>query len=158
LRRKTSGAAGYGLSTAIKYLRSAVGIGLGTTIKHLRGAAGIGLGTTIKYLRRSTSGAASNGLGTTIKYLRGAARIGLGTTAKYLQRTTNGAAGNGLSTAKKKNTARCGGGLHSCLRNCFLREPRCAKTHLEKLEFGLGPNLTIIGNFNLRTESHTVLV
>jgi hypothetical protein len=43
LRRATSGAAG---------------IGLVTTIKYLRGAAGIGLGTTIKYLRRTTSGAA----------------------------------------------------------------------------------------------------
>jgi hypothetical protein len=33
------------------------------------GAAGIGLDTTIKYLRRTTSAAANNGLGTTIKYL-----------------------------------------------------------------------------------------
>jgi hypothetical protein len=32
LRRTTSSAAGYGLSTTIKYLRGAAGIGLGTTI------------------------------------------------------------------------------------------------------------------------------
>jgi hypothetical protein len=51
---KTSGAAGNGLCTTIKYLR---------------GAAGIGLGTKMKYLRRTTSNAASNGLGTTTKYL-----------------------------------------------------------------------------------------
>jgi hypothetical protein len=35
LRRTTSGAAGNGLFTTIKYLRGAAGIGLGTTIKHL---------------------------------------------------------------------------------------------------------------------------
>jgi hypothetical protein len=61
------------LAPHIKYLRrstsGAAGIGLCTTIKYLRGAAGIGLGTTIKYLRRATSAAANNGLGTTIKYL-----------------------------------------------------------------------------------------
>ena len=45
----------------------AAGDGLGTTIKYLRGAASIGLGTTVKYLRRTTSAAANNGLGTTIK-------------------------------------------------------------------------------------------
>jgi hypothetical protein len=39
LRRTSSGAAGNGL---------------GTTIKDLRSAAGIGLGTTIKFLRRTT--------------------------------------------------------------------------------------------------------
>jgi hypothetical protein len=33
LRRTTSGGAGYGLGTTIKYLRGAAGIGLGTTIK-----------------------------------------------------------------------------------------------------------------------------
>jgi hypothetical protein len=60
------------------------GNGLYTTIKYMRGAAGIGLGTTIKYLRRTTSAAAGNGLYTTIKYMRGAAGIGLGTTIKYL--------------------------------------------------------------------------
>jgi hypothetical protein len=53
LRKTTSGAAGNGQCTTIKYLR---------------GAAGIGLGTTIKYLRRTTSAAANSGLGTTIKY------------------------------------------------------------------------------------------
>ena len=47
MQRTTSGAAGNGLYTTIKYMR---------------GAAGIGLGTTIKYLRRTTSGAAGNGL------------------------------------------------------------------------------------------------
>jgi hypothetical protein len=62
LRRTTSGAADYGLSTTIKYLLGAASIVLGTTIKYLRGAAGIGLGIKIKYLRRLTSGAAGNGL------------------------------------------------------------------------------------------------
>jgi hypothetical protein len=52
LRSTTSGAAGIGLGTAIKYLRGAVGFSLGTTTKYLQGAAGFGLGTTIKYLRR----------------------------------------------------------------------------------------------------------
>ena len=47
IQRTTSGAAGNGLYTTIKYMR---------------GAAGIGLGTTIKYLRRTTSAAANNGL------------------------------------------------------------------------------------------------
>jgi hypothetical protein len=42
MQRTTSGAAGNGLCT---------------TIKFMRGAAGIGLGTTIKYLRRTTSAA-----------------------------------------------------------------------------------------------------
>jgi hypothetical protein len=36
MRRSTSGAAGNGLRTTIKYLRGAAGIGLGTTIKYLR--------------------------------------------------------------------------------------------------------------------------
>jgi hypothetical protein len=44
IQRTTSGVAGNGLFTAIKYMRGAAGIGLGTTIKHLRcttsGAAG----------------------------------------------------------------------------------------------------------------------
>jgi hypothetical protein len=70
MKRTTSGAAGNGLYTTIKYLRGAAGIGLGTTIKYLRrttsGAAGNGLGTMIKFLRRTTSAAASNGLSTTI--------------------------------------------------------------------------------------------
>jgi hypothetical protein len=39
-------------------------------------------------------------------------------------------------------------GFHSCLRDCFLRQPRCAKTNLEKLGFGAGPGLTITGNYN----------
>jgi hypothetical protein len=56
MQRTTSGAAGNGLYT---------------TIKFMRGAAGIGLDTTIKYLRRTTSPAANNGLGTTIKFERG---------------------------------------------------------------------------------------
>ena len=73
MQRTTSGAAGDGLYTTIKYVRGAAGIGLCTTIKHLRrttsGAAGNGLGTTTKYLRcmrRTTSAAANNGLSTTI--------------------------------------------------------------------------------------------
>jgi hypothetical protein len=69
MQRTTSGAAGNGLYTTIKYMRGA-GIGLGTTIKHLRrttsGTAGNGLGATMKYLRRTTSAAANNGLSTTI--------------------------------------------------------------------------------------------
>jgi hypothetical protein len=70
MQRTTSGAAGNGLYTTIRYMRGAAGIGLGTTIKHLRGttsgAAGNGLGTMIKYLRRTTSAAANNGQSTTI--------------------------------------------------------------------------------------------
>jgi hypothetical protein len=54
MQRTTSGAAGNGLYTTIKYMRC---------------AAGIGMGTTMKYLRRTTSAAANNGLRTTIKYL-----------------------------------------------------------------------------------------
>jgi hypothetical protein len=70
MQRTTSGAAGNGLYTTIKYMRGAAGIGLGTTIKQLRrttsGAAGNGLGARMKYLRRTTSAAANNGLSTTI--------------------------------------------------------------------------------------------
>jgi hypothetical protein len=70
MQRTTSGAAGNGLYTTIKYMRGASGIGMSTTIKHLRrttsGAAGNGVGATMKYLRRTTSAAASNGLSTTI--------------------------------------------------------------------------------------------
>ena len=51
MQRTTSGAAGNGLYTTIKYMR---------------GAAGIGLGATAKYLRRTTSAAANNGMSTTI--------------------------------------------------------------------------------------------
>ena len=47
MQRTTSGAAGNGLYTTIKYMR---------------GASGIGMGTTIKDLRCTTSGAAGNGL------------------------------------------------------------------------------------------------
>ena len=36
MRRSTSGTAGSGLGTTIKYLRSAAGIGLGTTIQLLQ--------------------------------------------------------------------------------------------------------------------------
>jgi hypothetical protein len=53
MQRTTSGAAGNGLYTAIKYMRS---------------AAGIGLGTTIKYLRRTTSATENSGLSITIKH------------------------------------------------------------------------------------------
>jgi hypothetical protein len=70
MQRTTSGAAGNGLYTTIKYMRGASGIGMGTTIKHLRrttsGAAVISLGATMKYPRRTTSAAANNGMSTTI--------------------------------------------------------------------------------------------
>jgi hypothetical protein len=73
LRRKTSGAAGYGPCTPIKFLLDATGIDLGTTVKYLRrttsAVAGSSLGTTINYLRRTTSGAAGKSLGATVKYL-----------------------------------------------------------------------------------------
>ena len=54
MQRTTSGVAGNGLYTTIKYMR---------------GAAGIGLGTMINYFRRTTSerrAVANNGLSTTI--------------------------------------------------------------------------------------------
>jgi hypothetical protein len=51
MQRTTSGAAGNGLYTTIKYMS---------------GAAGNGLGSMIKYLRRATSAAANNSLSTTI--------------------------------------------------------------------------------------------
>jgi hypothetical protein len=51
IQRTTSGAAGNGLYTTIKYMR---------------GAAGIGLGATMKYLRRTTGAAANNFQSTTI--------------------------------------------------------------------------------------------
>jgi hypothetical protein len=70
MQRTTSGAAGNGLHTTIKYMRGASGIGMGTTIKHLRcktsGAAGNGLGATMKYLRRTTSAGANKGMSTII--------------------------------------------------------------------------------------------
>ena len=70
MQRTTSGAAGNGIYTTIKYMRSAAGIGLGTNTKQLRrtasGTAGNGLGEAMKYLRRTTSAAAGNGLSTTI--------------------------------------------------------------------------------------------
>jgi hypothetical protein len=66
-------AAGIGLGNAIKYLRlltsGAAGNGLCTKIKYLRSAVGIDLGTTAEYLRRTTSPEAGNGLGTTAEYL-----------------------------------------------------------------------------------------
>ena len=52
MQRTTSGAAGNGLYTTIKYIH---------------GASGIGMGTAIKHLRRTTSGAAGNGLDATMK-------------------------------------------------------------------------------------------
>jgi hypothetical protein len=70
MQRTTSGAAGNGLYTTIKYMRGASGIGKGTTIKHMRratsGTVGNDLGATMKYLRRTTSAAANNGLSTAI--------------------------------------------------------------------------------------------
>jgi hypothetical protein len=72
MQSTTSGAAGNGLRSTIKYMRGAAGIGLGTTIKHLRrstsGAAGNDLGATMKYLRRTTSSVANNGLSTAITH------------------------------------------------------------------------------------------
>ena len=69
MQRTTSGAAGNGLYTSLKYMRGASGMGMGTTIKHLRrttsGAAGSSLGAAMKYLRCTTSAAANNGLSTT---------------------------------------------------------------------------------------------
>ena len=77
MQRATSGAAGNGLYTTIKYMSGAAGIGLDTTIKypwctttqrpehcatHNERRSGNGLGTSIKYLRRTTNGAARNGL------------------------------------------------------------------------------------------------
>jgi hypothetical protein len=49
------------------------------------GAAGNGLGTTIKYLRSTRNGAAGSGLGTTIKYLQQKTAGGnrLAATTKY---------------------------------------------------------------------------
>jgi hypothetical protein len=77
MQRTTSGAAGNGLYSTIKYMRGASGIGMGTTIKHLRcttnGAAGNGLGETMKYLRRTTSAAANNSMSITIILLCSAA-------------------------------------------------------------------------------------
>jgi hypothetical protein len=77
MQRTTSGAAGNGLHTTIKYMCGAAGIGMGNEIKHLRrttsGAAGNGLGATMKYLRRTTSAAANNGMSTTIISSRSAA-------------------------------------------------------------------------------------
>jgi hypothetical protein len=71
--RSYSTAEGIGLCTTHETHNTttsgAAGNGLYTTIRYMRGAGGIGLGTTIKYLRRTTSAAANNGLGTTIKYL-----------------------------------------------------------------------------------------
>jgi hypothetical protein len=72
MQHTTSGAAGNGLYTTIKYMRGACasGIGMGTTIKHQRrttiGAAGNGLGAAMKYLRQTTSAAANNSMSTTI--------------------------------------------------------------------------------------------
>ena len=47
----------------------AAGNGLHTTIKYMRGASGIGMGTAIKHLRRTTSGGAGSDLGATTKCL-----------------------------------------------------------------------------------------
>jgi|AntAceMinimDraft_1070359.scaffolds.fasta_scaffold23784_1 hypothetical protein len=52
MRRSTSGAAGSGLGTTIKYLRSAAGIGLGTTIKLLQRTTGV---TTRSFLHFPSS-------------------------------------------------------------------------------------------------------
>jgi hypothetical protein len=64
MQRTTSGAAGNGLYTTIKYMRGASGIGMDTTIKHLRrttsSAAGNGLGATMKYCARTVTSLAFN--------------------------------------------------------------------------------------------------
>jgi hypothetical protein len=116
LRCTTSGAAGNGLGTAIKFLRAAAGIGLGTTIKYLRGAVVISFGTTIKYLRRSVHRdqvpvrRRGHRLGTTIKYLRrttsAAANSSLGTTIKYLVNRNAGAGNNWAKAHIHKSWAR----------------------------------------------------
>jgi hypothetical protein len=66
-------AAGIGLGTTAKCIQQTTsgtaGNGLHTTIKYMHGAAGVGLGTTIKYLRRTTSAAANNGQSDTAKCL-----------------------------------------------------------------------------------------
>jgi hypothetical protein len=66
-------AEGIGLGTTNMYMQrttsGAAGNGQYTMIKYKRGAAGIGLGATIKYLRRTINAAANSGLSTTIKYL-----------------------------------------------------------------------------------------
>jgi hypothetical protein len=55
-------AAGIGPGTTAMYMQrttsGAAGNGLYTMIKYMRGASGIGMSTTIKHLRRTTSGAA----------------------------------------------------------------------------------------------------
>jgi|AntAceMinimDraft_5_1070358.scaffolds.fasta_scaffold247063_1 hypothetical protein len=65
--------AGTGPGTTVMYMQratsGAAGKGLCTTIKYLRGAAGIGLGTRMMYPQRTTSAAVNSGLGTTIKDL-----------------------------------------------------------------------------------------
>ena len=52
MQRTTSGAAGNGLYTTIKYMCGTSGFGMSTTIKHLRctksGAAGNGQGATMQ--------------------------------------------------------------------------------------------------------------
>jgi|AntAceMinimDraft_5_1070358.scaffolds.fasta_scaffold60985_2 hypothetical protein len=68
-----STAAGIGLCTTTMHMQRTTsgnaGNGLNTTIKYMRGAVSISLETKTKYLRRTTSAAANKGLGTTSKYL-----------------------------------------------------------------------------------------
>ena len=69
----------------------AAGNGLYTTIKYLRGAVGIGQVTTPRFFCRRRKPTAKTCVDSTVKK-----SIGLGTTAMYMQRATSGAAGNGL--------------------------------------------------------------
>jgi hypothetical protein len=48
---------------------------------------------------------------------------------------------------KKKSIARRGGGLSTCLRNRRFHRLSWSKTRFEKLGFGLGPDIAIIGGF-----------
>jgi hypothetical protein len=64
LATHNEGCRGQQSSAKIKYLRfttsGAAGNGLCTSIKYLPGAAGRGLGTTTQYLRRQKAGAGNN--------------------------------------------------------------------------------------------------
>jgi hypothetical protein len=64
LRRRQATAVGIGPGTMAMYMQrttsGSAGNGLYTTIKYMCGAAGNGLDTMIKYLRRTTSAAANN--------------------------------------------------------------------------------------------------
>jgi hypothetical protein len=128
MQRTTSGAAGNGLYTTIKYMRGASGIGMGTTIKHLQrttsGAAGNGLGATMKYLRRTTSAAANNCMGTTITPLCSAASF-----------EVNSEAHTGASPSVRLCV---GPELARCVHNPILHDTRWfTYTHIRKASFSV---------------------